>query len=310
MACANPVTAAPRSDGNGGPTMQIIRFANDQKPESLDRLEQLPADGYVWLDFVREDAPDWKAEVERLTGVKAYEPHVVDSMNPDHPSISESTDCYEMIIFRGLASDEIDSFTSRPTVFFLFEKLLVTVRARESSSVVAVMDRLLERTVRIPRRGAGLLLLVLSAMVDRFMALREPLATRMEEWQDALLDPANPFDDWMSLLRQRNRLQRLERMCDEQADALNAWCEDTIQELDASLTVRLNDVLEHIRRVRTHAQHLESHLESMVQIHFAAVAHRTNDIMRVLTVLTAVKQDVLEFLSGDHSAFELRLIDF
>ncbi|MHC4135684.1 MAG: CorA family divalent cation transporter [Planctomycetota bacterium] len=124
-------------------------------------------------------------------------------------------------------------------------------------------------------------------MVDRFMAMREPLTRRLEEWQDALLDPSNPFDDWMALMRHRNRLRRLERMCDDQAATLDTWCDDTGHELDP-LRVRINDLLEHIRRVLSHVQHQEAQLESLVQLHFAAVAHRTNEIVRVLTVLTAV----------------------
>ena len=54
------------------------------------------------------------------------------------------------------------------------------------------------------------------------------------------------------------------------------------------VTARARDVLEHIDRVRTHAQRLEQTAETAVQIHFSAQGNRTNDIMRVLTVLTAI----------------------
>jgi Mg2+ and Co2+ transporter CorA len=54
-----------------------------------------------------------------------------------------------------------------------------------------------------------------------------------------------------------------------------------------SLEVRVNDLVEHIKRVRAHAQRLETSVESAVQLHFSATAHRTNQIMRTLTVLTA-----------------------
>jgi magnesium/cobalt transport protein CorA len=236
---------------------------------------------------MREDAPDWKAEVQRLTGVIVHEAHAIDSLNEAHPTFYDGTDAYEMIIFRGLASSEVDALEARPTAFFLFANLLVTVRSRDSLSVGAVSARLLDRAVRTPKTPVELMLLVLGAMVDRFMAMREPLTRQLEDWQEALLDPKNPFDDWMALMRHRNRLRRLERMCDDQADTLDTWREDTSLEL-GPLRVRINDLLEHIRRVLSHVQHLEAQLESLVQLHFAAVAHRTNEIVRVLTVLTAV----------------------
>jgi Mg2+ and Co2+ transporter CorA len=47
-------------------------------------------------------------------------------------------------------------------------------------------------------------------------------------------------------------------------------------------------VLEHIERVLTHVRRLEQASEAAVQMHFSAVGQRTNDIMRTLTVLTAI----------------------
>jgi Mg2+ and Co2+ transporter CorA len=54
------------------------------------------------------------------------------------------------------------------------------------------------------------------------------------------------------------------------------------------LRVRSRDVLEHVERVLTHVRRLESSAESAVQMHFSALGHRTNSIMRTLTVLTAI----------------------
>jgi Mg2+ and Co2+ transporter CorA len=40
--------------------------------------------------------------------------------------------------------------------------------------------------------------------------------------------------------------------------------------------------------VLSHVRRLEQSAETAVQMHFSALGHRTNDIMRTLTVLTAV----------------------
>ncbi|HWH84127.1 MAG TPA: CorA family divalent cation transporter, partial [Burkholderiaceae bacterium] len=45
---------------------------------------------------------------------------------------------------------------------------------------------------------------------------------------------------------------------------------------------------EHIERVLTHVRRLESSAENAVQMHFSAQSNRTNEIMRTLTVLTAI----------------------
>jgi len=269
--------------------MQIIHFVEGQKPKELETIKRLPDEGYVWLDFVRDNAPDWPRVVRELAGRPVYEAHVIDSLNLMHPSFFDGTEHYEMLIFRGLASTrDVQRFETRPSAYFLFDRLLVSVRPHDGKSVRLVAKRLFEGVARVPRRPAGLLLQILSAMVDRFLALRDPLIEQLEHWQTALLDPHDPFDDWMALMTHRNKLRRLERLCDEQLDAVSVWREESNVELDETLTVRTNDLVEHVRRVLHQAQHMQAQLESLVQIHFAAVAHRTNEIMRVLTVIAAI----------------------
>ena len=54
------------------------------------------------------------------------------------------------------------------------------------------------------------------------------------------------------------------------------------------LRVRSRDVLEHIERVLSHVRRLEASSETAVQMHFSEQSNRTNNIMRALTVLTAI----------------------
>jgi Mg2+ and Co2+ transporter CorA len=54
------------------------------------------------------------------------------------------------------------------------------------------------------------------------------------------------------------------------------------------LQVRSRDVLEHIERVVHHVRRMEQSVETAVQMHFSVQGSRTNDIMRTLTVLTAI----------------------
>jgi hypothetical protein len=54
------------------------------------------------------------------------------------------------------------------------------------------------------------------------------------------------------------------------------------------LIARARDVIEHIQRVVHQVRRMEQGAESVVQIHFSAQSHRTNNIMRTLTALTAI----------------------
>jgi magnesium transporter len=103
----------------------------------------------------------------------------------------------------------------------------------------------------------------------------------------------------------RAALHTLEDLCDGQNDAMQEWL-DTQREQPAqwmgqaerdTLLARARDVIEHIQRVVHHARRMEQGAETAVQLHFSAMGHRTNEIMRVLTALTAIFLP-LNFITG------------
>ncbi len=269
--------------------MDILYLVNRGQPQVLESIDKLPSEGFIWLDFIRDEAQDWASIVHRISGVTVHERHVHDALNPQHPSYADSTKHYEMVIFRGLSPQGTDGrFETRPTVFFLFDRLFVTLRSADSASIREVRQRLLTQDCRIPARPVGLMHLVLTAQIDRFLSMREPMSEQLERWRRDLLDPNHPFDDWMTLMNYGSQLRKMQMVFEEQDEAISAWREDTDVEIDDHLAVRLNDLVEHIRRVERFTSAHQGEVDALVNLHFSAVAHRTNEIMRVLTVLSAI----------------------
>ena len=203
---------------------------------------------------------------------------------------------------------------TQPLTFLMLPRLLVTVRPELAPAIGVVRERLLSHATKLPLSPEDLTHRILNAMVDRYLELRQPLAERLDRLQRNLLDPRRPFNDWYALLEQRIEIRKLEHLCEEQRDAIVEW-NDTLNErhpallnraardavpVDAHVTpyeeshradllrVRIADLTEHISRVLNHAQRLETTAESAVQLHFSAMAHRTSEIMRTLTILTAI----------------------
>lgn len=85
-----------------------------------------------------------------------------------------------------------------------------------------------------------------------------------------------------------SQLRKMQMVFQEQEEAIRAWREATDIEIDDHLSVRLNDLTEHIGRMSRFTADHQGDVESLVNLHFSAVAHRTNEIMRVLTVLSAI----------------------
>lgn len=215
-----------------------------------------------------------------------------------------------------------------PSVFFLMPGCLVTVRPPGNTVINGIRERVLASLAngqRVPSCPEELMLRILNGLVDRYLELRQPLAEQLEYWQLQLMNPRKPFRDWTQLLEARGETRRLEQLCEEQLDAIQEWRDERLEHdsqpnsaagthdhqsnatagasdalstglrpaaalppLNDTLQVRASDVVSHIGRVLSHARRLEQSVESAVQLHFSATAHRTNEIIRTLTTITAI----------------------
>lgn len=308
--------------------MDIFHIDGNQASLMTEIPLQMPVQGFLWLDATHDEVAAntaaWRDTIERATGVHIYDPHLTDATNLAHPSYFDSTQDYAMVVFRKLAlnadgevqdSNEaagarrkippaLTKLATRPVTFLLMDRVLVTIHAANSRTIDAARNRLLEprhkrdgstAANRAPASPEELMLRLLNAMVDQYLALRQPLTGQIDRWQRALLNPRHQFNDWMALLDARIELRKLDHLCEGQHDALQELRDYLVDNDDGArgngkdlLLVRVNDVMEHITRVLNHARRLESTIESAVQIHFSAMAHRTSEIMRTLTVITAL----------------------
>jgi Mg2+ and Co2+ transporter CorA len=187
----------------------------------------------------------------------------------------------------------------------VFDRLLITVHPADCAVRDHFADRLAAlsgnsepRAARLPTTPADLMLRMVNYLVDSYLDLRRLLTRQLGELQRDLLDPRSRFQDWPLLLDARNALHMLEDTCEDQRAAIQEWIDaldewpdpgdDAARRERELLRVRSRDVLEHIERVLTHVRRLEQSAENAVQMHFSALSHRTNSIMRTLTVLTAI----------------------
>jgi magnesium transporter len=269
---------------------------------------------------------DVQAALQRWTGGTLVDLHIADLLNNQLPSHFDSTSWYDLMVFRRLAAgagsqgmfiddkqgsaasarQALAAIDTSPVGFALFDRVLVTVHpsdcqvrdffAQRMAGLAAGSEQ--RGAARLPSSSAELMLRMLNHMVDSYLDLRRLLTKQLGSLQQELLDPKSRFTDWRLLLESRNALHLLEDTCEDQRSAVQEWIDaldEWPEEAEADkkrerelLRVRSRDVQEHIERVLGHVRRLEQSAETAVQMHFSALSHRTNDIMRTLTVLTAI----------------------
>ena len=267
-----------------------------------------------------------QALLQNLCGLQLVDLHISDLINNQLPSHYDYTSQYDVIVFRRLAAghqatDAAHSGTApaivggppilrridtSPVGFAVFDRVLLTVHPTDCAVRDAYAGKLLQAVsqesrsagTRLPSSPADLMLRIVNHMVDGFLELRRELTHQLDHWQAELLRPRSRFNNWGALLSARLALHNLDEVCEDQRSAIQDWIEavktwpqaetPTEQRDRDLLQVRSRDVLEHIERVVHHVQRLEQSVETAVQMHFSVQGSRTNDIMRTLTVLTAI----------------------
>jgi len=193
-----------------------------------------------------------------------------------------------------------------PIGFAILGQVLLSVHPDDCAVRDAYATRLMsaatksmrDTATRLPTSPSDLMLRIVNQVVDVYLELRHELSRQLDHWQAELLAPRTRFTNWSALLDARLALHTLDDVAEDQRTALQDWItalEEWPQASSAAeqhdldlLKVRSRDVLEHIERVVRHVRRLEQNAETTVQMHFSAQGHRTAEIMRTLTVLTAV----------------------
>ena len=204
------------------------------------------------------------------------------------------------------AAVPLTQVNTHPVGFVVFDRVLLTVHQDNCPVRNYFASRLAQQTprpdarnsTRVPPSPADMALRMVNYLVDSYLELRRQLTRQFDELQLGLFGAKPGRISWKLLLDARNRLHLLEDTCEDQRAAITEWI-DALDELPRDdtptvlrerelLRVRARDVLEHIERVLVHVRRLESSADTAVQMHFSAQSHRTNEIMRTLTVLTAI----------------------
>ena len=284
--------AAQRLGGSALLDVHVKDLASDSHPSHYDATSV-----YDMVIFRRlATLAEVQRDQEQVNAIASYHAHGVGASALTKPLVPE-------------AFSRIDS---RAVGFAIFDKLLISVHPAGCYTANSYVQRFVADAKlavdtagtrnRVPQGPSDLVLRTINTMVDSYLDLRKDLATALENAQAELLKPDPRQDTWSAMMHARRRLHALQDLCEEQQDAMQEWL-DTLRELPLTayhadpaqaqarrdqLVARARDVMEHIDRVLHHARRLEQSAETAVQIHFSAQGHRTNDIMRTLTAVTAI----------------------
>ena len=272
-----------------------IAFAETTYPTQLAALSELPANGFMWLHLVREEFENYLPLVAQLTKHPIHSQHCRDAENNEHPTFFDVGDGYEIIVWRGIAWSEVQeaalghmAIGGTSVATLLYPKLLITVSDTGDPNIARLHEAVLANKLHDVNAPEELLSWFGHMFIEQFLQLKPALGLVMNRWQQTLLAQYHDSYNWHHFLQFKNTIDQLHGWAEDIEDALQDWRQYNRITKQTLLSINVNDLEDHIQRAIKGTEKVNSSLETLIQLHFSAVSHRNNEILRVLAIFSAI----------------------
>lgn len=269
-------------------------WAIDRIPEAL-----LDERGAVWVDIDDENAANGSSVEALLRDVFRFHPLAIeDALRQTHVPKLDDWDDYLYMVFHSIDFDpETDDLQLHELDMFLGPNYLVTYHF-EPIQVVDQLHRSLVRDhgKRMKRGADHVLYQLLDLGVSEFLPAVEHLDDAIDTAQDEVFRAPTP-STLHAIFRIKRSAIRLHRILIPQREVVNRLARDTFSQIDPEDQVYFRDVYDHLVRLHDISETLRELISGAMDTYLSAVSHRSNEIMRVLTVVTVMFLP-LNFIAG------------
>lgn len=198
---------------------------------------------------------------------------------PQRPKAEEHQG-YEFVILKHVQNegelefDDVDLFLGRD--------FLITVRDRDSTVIQQVRARAEQEQQQIERLDR-LFYLIVDGIVDGYQPVLDSLAEEIADVEDVVLDQPVP-ETLARIFSLRRKLVEFRRVASGMREVINALVRREGGVVGDDLDPYFRDVYDHVIRTVDMIETYRDLLSGALDIYLSAVANRTNEVMKVLTI--------------------------
>ncbi len=248
----------------------------------------------IWVNLVANEKATEAELLERDFGIHPLA--IQDAQRDRHPPKIEAFSAYTFILLKGLSAGSKDiDFDTIQLALFVGDRLLITRPSGASKSI----NRLEAHLDNLDEYGDGskLALQLCRLVVDRYLDILLALEPRLEELEELMLDHS---DDSMlaELIGYKSDLKRLGRFATYHEQVFRRLRDKSFPGFsDGDRTHEIIDVWEQQERACSLSLLYYETASDLIDGYISLASHRLNQIMKVLTIITAVFVP-LSFLAG------------
>lgn len=258
---------------------------------TVKELPELLADedAVVWVDIdIRNDEELREAEDLYSELFKFHYLTIEDCREArNQPKVEEFPE-YIFFIVHGIKSKaHTSNFITKELDGYLGANFVVTNRNEDFRSIDAVKKRVLASTWVFERGAAYLLHQLLDNLIDLYMPIVDDFdaaITNLEDRVYAMETADNTIlEEIMDL---RRSVARLKRISTRQLEVLYRISHGEFPQIPENVLPFFRDVHDHLLRIADLAESYRDLVSGLFEIHFSVTANKTNDVMKVLAIIS------------------------
>jgi magnesium transporter len=233
--------------------------------------------------YALDDPNDPKLD-ELATQFHLHPLHIEDTRSDNERLKAEGADDYLFLILKYIHAVNDGDITFESICLFAGRDFLISVR-RPNCEDLGILQRALKAGPE--EKPSKLLYLILDSVVDSYFVSIDHSDDRIDELQDSVLDNPSP-EILENLFDQKRKLIELRRVLVNLRDACMSLQRESSSILSPELYPFFRDVYDHSLRLLDMVETLRDLLNNTFDVYLSSVANRTNQVMKVLTVLSTV----------------------
>ena len=258
-------------------------FTAEQLPELL-KDEKLT----IWVDLENPPEDDDRAV---LADIFNFHPLVIEDCRAErhHPKAEEFPD-YVYFIMHGVTAETVsERFHTIELDFFLGRNYVVTYHHAVFRSINNVKQKVRASPVTCQRGPAYLLYQILDQLVDYYSPVLDDFDERINRLEDEIFALKNPDNRILEEIQNLKRsVLRLRRISQKQLNILYRISHGEFKMVDPEMLPFFRDIYDHLVRITDLAENYRDLIGGALDSYLSVVANRTNDIMKVLTIFSAI----------------------
>lgn len=262
-------------------------FTKDALPELLD-----DEDNVVWVDLRGETYDEVKEAKDVLLNIfKFHHLSVEDCLETRNEPKVEAFPDYFYFILHGIKPEITTTvnFVTKELDGYLGKNFVVTFHTERFQSIKTVKQQIRSSPHACQRGAAFLLHQILDKLVDLYMPIVDDYDKSINKLEERvfMMKRGNSIilEDIMNL---RRSVARLKRISARQLEVLYRMSHGEFEQIPEYLLPFYRDVHDHLQRISDLSESYRDLVSGLFDIHFSVVANRTNDVMKVMTIFSAV----------------------